>query len=109
MAAGVVCLHLGQGVLGNYETSTAPHQARWGTGKIRDSKKATGSCAFMWSQGRLVFNLPQMRAGSGFSSGDKLRLQLCFAFPGASSAPSICSCVLPAQRGRNHVMLSARS
>lgn len=108
-AASVVCLHLGQGVLGNCTTSTAPHQAHGGTGKIRDSKKATGSCAFMWSQGRLVFNLPEMRAGSGFSSGDKLRLQLCFAFPHASSAPSICSCMLPAQCGRNRVMLSAHS
>lgn len=109
MAAGVVCLHLGQGVLGNCATSTALHQACWGTGKIRDGKKATGSCAFMWSQGRLVFNLPETKAGLGFSSRDKLGLQLCFAFPCASSTPCIRSCMLLAQHGRNRVMLSARS
>lgn len=38
-AAGVVCLHLEQGALGNGATSTAPQRACWGTGKIRDSRK----------------------------------------------------------------------
>lgn len=102
-AASAVCLHLGQGVLGGCATSAAPHQARWGTGK-----KATGSCTPGVGSGQACFQ-PEMRAGSGFSSGDKLRLQLRFAFPRACSAPSIRSHVLPAPRGRNRVMLSARS
>lgn len=106
-AAAVVCLHLGQGVPGNCATSTALHHVRWGTGKIRGSKKAAGSCSFMWFQGRLVFNQPETRAGSGFSSGDRLRL--CRASPHAGSAPSARPRVLPARRGRHGVMLSALS
>lgn len=92
----VVCLHLEQGALGNGATSVAPHRECWGTGTIRDSKKTTGSCAFMWSRGRLLFNLPETRAGSGFSSGAKLRLQLCFAFPmPAAHPPSALACSRP--------------
>lgn len=62
--------HRGQGILGSCTTSTARHRACWGRGKIRGRRKATGSCAFLWCRGRLVFELPKRKL--------KLRLQLCF-------------------------------
>lgn len=74
-------------------------------GNRQESDGLVHSCL---GSGQACFQ-PEMRAGSGFSSGDKLRLQLRFAFPRACSAPSIRSHVLPAPRGRNRVMLSARS
>lgn len=54
---------------------------RWGTGKIRGRRKATGSCAFLWCQGRLVFELSKRKPGSVSSS--------VFAPSCARSVPSI--------------------
>lgn len=73
--------HRGQGILGSCATSTARHQACWGRGKIRGRRKATGSCAFLWCQGRLVFELLKRKPGSGSGSA--------FAPSRARSVPSV--------------------